>query len=92
MDRMVAVPEESNWKCPSKDNLDKSATSLNQEPNSSLIVKPTPNIKPSNMVNALNILNAENWLKDNLQNSWWSKAYVNDKPESKHNYSNSASL
>lgn len=96
VDRMVSLTEEAKLDClPStaKDILpDPSASVLSQEPNSSFTVKQISNAKPKNIMKASSIFNAENWLKDNVQNSWWSKAFVNDKPESNHNYSNSAFL
>lgn len=95
MDRMAVVTEESKLDClPSTAggvSLDPAAQLLSPK-SGSLTMKSLPNVKPCNTLNASSILNAEKFLKNNVQNSWWSKAYVNDKPKSNHNYSNSAFL
>lgn len=41
---------------------------------------------------AQNILQAECWLKNNIQHDWWTKAYVDQKPCSTHPYSKTAYL
>ncbi|XP_034243482.1 gamma-tubulin complex component 5-like [Thrips palmi] len=96
VDRMIPATEESKLHClpsTSKHTLHGTpASALSHECKDSLTVKPSPSVKPHIMLNGPSILNAESWLKANLQNSWWSKAHVKEKPESNHNYSNSAFL